>query len=256
MNKDILYKKEGSIGRVVLNREEQKNTFDVETLKALTEAFKKSDENGDICVLYTAEGKHFTYGVNLKYAYSLMKDAGGSKESSQLTGSFQDVTRAMRNHRGIIIGGLKGYIIGGGFEITLSCDLRIAASDTTIMFPELSIGTMFSNASTKLLPRIVGEGRAKEIMIMGKSIDAEEALAIGLVNHVCKPEELDAVLERYAKEILEKDAYAVKVAKKLINENQDIDVESTLEKEYVGMMNCGLVGGFESRLKDFVEKHR
>jgi len=256
MSEDILYKKEGSIGRVIVNREEQKNTFDVDTLKALTDAFKKSEENGDICVLYTAEGKHFTYGVNLKYAYSLMKDGANSKESSQLTGSFQDVTRAMRNHSGIIIGGLKGYIIGGGFEITLSCDLRIAANDTTIMFPELSIGTMFSNASTKLLPRIVGEGRAKQLMIMGKSIDADEALAIGLVNHVCKPEELDTVLERYAKEILEKDAYAVKVAKKLINENQDIDMESTLEKEYVGMMNCGIIGGFKSRLKDFVEKHR
>jgi len=90
----------------------------------------------------------------------------------------------MLDHDGIIISGLHGWVIGGRFEIHLACDLRAATKDMTIMLPELSMGLMFSNASTKLLSRIVGEGRAKQLLFLGDKIDAQQAYGYGLIFQV------------------------------------------------------------------------
>ena len=174
----VLYEKEGAVGKVILNKPQHGNTLDLNTLHSLIGAFKQSDQNEDLCVLYTAVGKNFTFGADLKYGYELQTKSGGLEESVRYMASFQDLTRVMRKHRGILIAGLKGLVIGGGFEISLSCDLRIAAKDTKIKFPELSIGTMFSNATTKLLPRIIGEGRTKELLLMARSISAEVLITV------------------------------------------------------------------------------
>ncbi|MFX0106135.1 MAG: enoyl-CoA hydratase/isomerase family protein, partial [Candidatus Hodarchaeota archaeon] len=141
-------------------------------------------------------------------------------------------------------------------EQLLYCDLRIAANDTRIMLPELGIGLFFSNASTKLLPRIIGEGRAKQLMYLGSEISAEEALNIGLVNQVCKPEGLRRVLRRNANSIVQKDHVVLKWAKKLINENQDASIESVLAKELRVMILMGQSEDLKKRLEKFVkEKH-
>ena len=162
----------------------------------------------------------------------------------------------MISHPGIIIAGLHGWVIGGGFEQLLYCDLRIAANNTRIMLPELGVGLFFSNASTKLLPRIIGEGRAKQLMYLGTEINAEEALNIGLVNQVCKPEGLKRVLKRTANTIVQKDHFALKWAKKLINENQDDTIESVLAKELRVMIFAGQSVELKRRLEKFVkEKH-
>jgi enoyl-CoA hydratase/carnithine racemase len=171
----VLYEKDGDVGKITINKPEQRNTLDLITLKKLISAFEQSAKNEDVCVVYAAEGKHFTVGADLKYGYELMTNPDKFPEAIEFLESWQILTRAMLAHPGIIIIGLHGWVIGGGFEHTLACDLRIAASDTRIMLPELGVGLFFSNASTKLLSRIIGEGRAKQLMILGKEINAEEA---------------------------------------------------------------------------------
>jgi len=252
----VLYEKEGDIGKITLNKPEQRNTLDLETLKKLIEAFKKSANNGDVCVIYSANGKHFTVGADLKYGFELLNDKNRMVEAIEFLESFQNLTRAMISHPGIIIAGLHGWVIGGGFEQLLYCDLRIAANDTRIMLPELGVGLFFSNASTKLLPRIIGEGRAKQLMYLGSEINAEEALNIGLVNQVCKPEGLRRILRRNANSIIQKDHVALRWAKKLINENQDASIESVLAKELRIMILMGQSEELKRRLEKFVkEKH-
>jgi len=252
----VLYEKEGNIGKITLNKPEQRNTLDLETLKRLIEVFKKSADNGDICVIYGANGKHFTVGADLKYGFELLTDNSRMAEAIEFLESFQDLTRAMISHPGVIIAGLHGWVIGGGFEQLLYCDLRIAANNTRIMLPELGVGLFFSNASTKLLPRIIGEGRAKQLMYLGSEISAEEALNIGLVNQVCKPEGLRRILRRLANTIVQKDHIALKWAKKLINENQDASIESVLAKELRVMILTGQSEELKRRLEKFVkDKH-
>ncbi|MHA2299143.1 MAG: enoyl-CoA hydratase/isomerase family protein [Candidatus Hodarchaeales archaeon] len=254
MEDEVIYESEGLIGRIILNKPRKKNTLDLVTLRKLINAFKKSAETGDICVIYTAEGDNFTYGADLKYGYKMITKPEMFIESIEYLASFQELTRTMLEHPGVIIAGLKGWAIGGGFEITLSCDLRIAANTTLIMLPELSMGLFFSNASTKLLPRIIGEGRAKHLMYMGETLEAEEALRIGLVNHVCKPEDLSGVLDGYAKSIVEKEHLALKLSKKIINENQERDINSVLDRELVAMIKTGQSEGLRKNIMAFVGK--
>ena len=252
----MLYEKKGDIGKITLNKPEQRNALDLETLKKLIEAFKISANNGDVCVIYSANGKHFTVGADLKYGFELLTDNSRLAEAIEFLEAFQNLTRVMISHLGIIIVGLHGWVIGGGFEQLLYCDLRIAANDTRIMLPELGVGLFFSNASTKLLPRIIGEGRAKQLMYLGSEISAEEALNIGLVNQVCKPEGLSRILRRIANTVVQKDHYALKWAKKLINENQDAPIESVLAKELRIMILAGQSEELKRRLDKFVkDKH-
>ncbi|MFW9968839.1 MAG: enoyl-CoA hydratase/isomerase family protein [Candidatus Odinarchaeota archaeon] len=252
MEQIVLYEKEGNIGRITLNKPEKRNALDLETLKALIEAFNTSSKNDDICVIYLANGKDFTVGADLKYGYDLLTDKNRTSEAIKFLESFQELTRSMISHPGVIIAGLHGWVIGGGFEQLLYCDLRIAASNTRIMLPELGVGLFFSNASTKLLPRIIGEGRAKYLMYLGSEFNADEAFNIGLVNHICKPEGLKRIVKRLANSIVQKDHIAIKWAKKLINENQDNSIESTLAKELRIMILTGQSEEVKIRLKKFV----
>jgi enoyl-CoA hydratase len=252
----VIYEKEGDIGRITLNKPEKRNAIDLVTLKKLVDAFKTSEENNDICVIYTANGKDFTVGADLKYGYALLTDKSRMAEAVEFLGSFQNLTRNMISHPGIIIAGLHGWVIGGGFEQLLYCDLRIAANNTRIMLPELGVGLFFSNASTKLLPRIIGEGRAKQLMLLGSEIYAEEAFNIGLVSQVCKPEGLRRILKRTANTIIQKDHQALKWAKKLINENQEVPIENVLAKELRVMILTGQSANLKKRLEKFVnDKH-
>jgi enoyl-CoA hydratase len=252
----VVYEKEGNIGKITLNKPEKRNAIDLEMLKKLINIFKKSAENNDICVIYSANGKDFTVGADLKYGFELLTDNSRMAEAVEFLETFQNLTRAMMSHPGIIIAGLQGWVIGGGFEQLLYCDLRIAANNTRIMLPELGVGLFFSNASTKLLPRIIGEGRAKQLMLLGSEINAEEALNIGLVNQVCKPEGLRRILKRTANTIIQKDHLALKWAKKLLNENQDDNFESVLTKELRVMILTGQSSDLKRRLEKFVkEKH-
>ena len=250
----VLYEKNGDVGKITINKPEQRNTLDLITLKKLISAFEQSAKNEDVCVVYAAEGKHFTVGADLKYGYELMTNPDKFPEAIEFLESWQILTRAMLAHPGIIIIGLHGWVIGGGFEHTLACDLRIAASDTRIMLPELGVGLFFSNASTKLLSRIIGEGRAKQLMILGNEISAEEALNMGLVNIVCKPEGLKRILKRTANSIVQKSHMALRLTKKFINENQDINIEATLARESIAMITTGQSEAVRQRLEKFVKK--
>jgi len=253
---DVIYEKEGNIGKITINKPVQNNALDLNTLKKLISAFEQSAKNEDICVIYSAEGKHFTVGADLKYSYDLLTNTDKFPEAIEFLESWQILTRAMLAYSGIIIIGYHGWVIGGGFEHTLACDLRIAANDTRIMLPEVGVGLFFSNASTKLLPRIIGESRAKQLMILGNEISAEEALNMGLVNIVCKPEGLKRILKRTANSIVQKSHMALRLTKKFINENQDISIEATLARESVAMIKTGQSDVLRQRLEKFVkERH-
>ncbi len=254
MEKIVLYEKEKNIGKITLNKPEQRNSLDLNTLRALIDAFNQSSENEDVCVIYTGKGKDFSVGADLKYSYELIHDFNKLPEAIEFLQAFQDLTRVIIAHPGIIIVGYHGWAVGGGFEHTLCCDLKIAAEDTKIMLPELKIGLFFGNLITKLLPRMVGECRAREILYLGEQITAEEAYNIGLVNHVCKTQGLKRTLRRYANSIVQKDPLGLRLTKKLLNENRDSINESVLDSELIGMITTGQSEELKRRIKMFVKK--
>jgi enoyl-CoA hydratase/carnithine racemase len=250
----VLYEKSGDIGKITLNKPDERNTITLEVLQKLIEFFETSAENNDVCVIYAANGKHFTVGADLKYGYDLLTDKARLEETVEYLESWQILTRKMIAHPGIIIVGYHGWVIGGGFEHTLVCDYKIATEDTRIMLPEVGVGLFFSNASTKLLPRIIGEGRAKELMLLGKELSAEEAYRIGLVNQVCPTPSLPRILKKTANMIISKDHLALKYTKSFINENQDLSIESVLARESIAMITTGQSDELKKRLAKFIKK--
>jgi enoyl-CoA hydratase len=254
MDDDIIYEKKGDICEIILNKPKDRNALDLPTLKNLIATYEESAKNQDVCVIYRANGKDFTVGADLKYGYNLLSDKSKMEEAVEFLESWQNLTRSMLKHPGIIIVGYHGWVIGGGFEHTLACDLRIAADNTKLMLPELGVGLFFSNASTKLLPRIIGEGRAKELMLLGGEVSAERAFELGIVNKICKSEALNRILKKAANSIVQKSHLALKYAKSLINENQDMDINGVLTRESLAMIMTGKSEEVKKRLAKFVHK--
>ncbi|MBS3809459.1 MAG: enoyl-CoA hydratase/isomerase family protein [Desulfobacterales bacterium] len=254
MTNKVTYESRDSIGTITLNNPEKSNPLSLAVLRQLIDYFRKSASNGDLCVIYRAEGKNFTFGADLKEAYEMLTDPDQKAKAAENVWAYQELTTAMLEHPGPIIVGYHGWIVGGGFEHTLGCDLRIAADNTKIMLPELEVGIFFSNASTKILPRIIGEGRAKELMLLGDVVKADRALEIGLVNRVCAPEELDSLLGEYAQKLAGKAPLALKTAKRQINESQEFSIDHALYKEGRAMIDTGQSDEAKKRIGAFFKK--
>ncbi|MBN2156134.1 MAG: enoyl-CoA hydratase/isomerase family protein [Candidatus Lokiarchaeota archaeon] len=256
MDSKVLYNQEGRIGIITLNNPEKGNPIDMETMRGLIDAYKTSAKNNDRIVLYMAKGKHFTVGDNLKEGFEIMTNPGLRSEGIETVLNWQELTSTMLAHPGIIIVGYHGWVIGGGYEHTLWCDFKIAAKSTTFMLPELSMGIFFSNASTKLLPHLVGLNKAKEIMMLGDMFGASEAKELGLVHQVCADEKLEKRMRRLAQKLLEKDELALKRAKEMLLYALDSPLDEVLYKETRIMIETAQSPEAKKRVGEFVKKSK
>jgi enoyl-CoA hydratase/carnithine racemase len=146
-------------------------------------------------------------------------------------GRFQDVYTRLERLPVVTIAAVNGYALGGGCELTLACDLRICADDAHFGQPEILLGVIPGAGGTQRLPRIVGVGRAKELIYSGRMVDAEEALRIGLVNEVVAPDQVYEralkIAERYARG----PTIALQAAKQVIQNGVDVDMSTGLLME-------------------------
>lgn len=253
MTLNVNYTSDSKIAQITLDKPNN-NALDLKVLKDLANAFKKSSINNDKCVLFKATGKNFTVGVDLKFIHSLL-NSGDKNGFQKLSQAFQNLTRVMLNHPGIIIVGLHGWVVGGGFEISLAADLRYATEDTRIKLPELSLGIGFSNASTKLLGQIIGTGRAKELMLLGEEISSFRGYEIGLINGICKINNLEIHLENLANKIKnEIDPTALKFAKDLIQRNVDLPINDVLINELEVLNKLSHNKGLIAKINSFMNR--
>lgn len=254
MSTPVNYQTNNRIGTITLNNPKQSNPFDLTTLTDLADAFRTSNEQRDVCVIYRAEGNNFTFGANLKYTNKLLTNPKSVSEANCFLWAWQEVTSAMVEHSGAIIVGYHGWVVGGGFEHTLGSDLRIAADDTRIMMPELDMGIFFSNGSTKILSQLIGESRAKQMMLLGDEITAQTALEFGLITEVCKPGVLDERLQFYAEKLAAKDPYALQLTKELLHSARTDTMDGSLFKEGCAMVKTGHSKAAKDRIQAFLNQ--
>jgi enoyl-CoA hydratase/carnithine racemase len=208
------------IGRLTLNRPEKLNAMNKALLRAISEGIRDAN-NYDVLII-DAAGDSFTAGADLDEA----------QEDTEEAALYQEMTRAVRNFEGIVIGQLEGYVIGGGFEWTLSFDLRYAADDTTFKMTESEVGLPISNASTLYLPLMIGAGRARELVYTSRELPAEEAKEIGLVNDTFPSDTIDEEVLAIAEDVVEnKSSLALRLNKQGLN--QAFPVERILSYESV-----------------------
>lgn len=249
--KNLLFKEEEGIGFVTINRPNKLNALNIETIKELEELFTQLKNNQEVkAVIITGAGeKAFVAGADIQELSKL--DMKKGKEYS-LKG--QRVFNLIENLGKPVIAAVNGYALGGGTELALACHIRIASEKAMFGQPEVKLGLIPGYGGTQRLARLVGKGRALEIILTGDMVIAEQAFQIGLVNKVVPPEELLTVCKNIAKKMMNNSPIAIKYAIEAVNNGLEKDLEEGLkiEAELFGMV-CGTEDSKEGT-KAFLEK--
>ena len=184
---NLLIEKKERIGIVTVNRPEQLNSMNSETRAELAEAFTKleSDNDIEVILLTGAKSKAFIAGADIKEFLKRKMDNQEDLEKDWI------VTKIISNLTKPVIAMIDGFCLGGGLELAMACDLRIASDRSKLGQPEINIGIIPGAGGTQRLTRLVGEGRAMEMILTGRMITAEEALSYGILNFVYTSDELE-----------------------------------------------------------------
>ena len=227
MNNLKLETSEG-IALVTIDRPKALNALNSETLGELNECLKELEQRKDIRVILLTGGgqKAFVAGADISEMVNAAP-AGGRAMALLADEAFC----RLENMSQVTIAAVNGYALGGGCEIAMACDIRIAAENAVFGQPECGLGIIPGFGGTQRLARLVGKGRAKELIFTCGRIDAQEAYRIGLANKVVPQAELLDACRAMAKTIMSKGGYAVSVAKAVINAGLDMDLANGLKME-------------------------
>lgn len=248
----ILLKKEGNIGILTLQREEALNALNTQLLKELDEAINHVNHDESIHVLIiTGKGKAFVAGADI----SEMKDLN-QLEAREFAGLGINLFRKIELMEKPVIAMVNGFALGGGCELAMACDVRIASEKAVFGQPEVGLGITPGFSGTQRLPRLVGIAKAKELIFTANNIKADEALNIGLVNHVVGKDELLEKTMEIAQKIASNGQLAVRYSKSAINRGIETDIETgiALEKEYFGL--CFATEDQKEGMTAFMQKNK
>jgi enoyl-CoA hydratase/carnithine racemase len=226
----------GSVRHVVLNRPEKRNAMSQELLRALGEALREAAADSAVhCVVLRGEGPVFSAGVDLT---ELAESASRPGHLRPFRKVFLDCANACEEMAKPVVCQVHRTCVGGALEVALGCDLRIASSDAQFGLPEVRFGLIPDVGGSTRLPAVVGLGRAKELIMTARTIDAAEAERIGLINRVVAPEELEHATQALVDELLANSHVAVGRAKRVIDASARPALAQTLEMEVAVQEYC------------------
>ena len=226
--KNIEYKKEDNKAYIIINKPKSLNSLNGETLLELEQAIDLIAKNKKLQVLIIrGKGdKAFVAGADIKEMAGM-----DSIQAEEFASLGQRVFDKIEKLSIPVIAAVNGHALGGGCELALACDIRIASENAQFGQPEVGLGIIPGFGGTQRLNKIIGEGLAKEYIYTGKFINSKKAKEINLVNHVVKLEKLDDKAEEIANQIMNNSPFAVKMAKEAINFKHDSNQSSGLDYE-------------------------
>jgi len=250
--KTIIYEKKDRIGYITFNRPEILNAMDMEMVSEIGKAIEEIEKDNEVgAVIMTGAGRAFLAGGDINW---LLK---GTEVPFELYLQHDQIMRLLLRLERLpkpVIAAINGYALGGGAEMITGCDIRIAAENAKIGFPEVTLGIMPGAGGTARLPRLIGKGRALELELTGEPIDAQEAYRIGLVNKVVPEGETVKAAEEMARKILKNAPQAVWQIKNAIQIGVDMSTEGASEYcQKNTMMTLASKDGAEG-LRAFTEK--
>jgi len=233
-----------------LDRPERLNALTIEVESDLLDALRRGEREGRVIVL-AGTGEAFCAGFDLK-------DPAFTPEMSfaevrRAAKAFQRRTRAMRDLSVPIVASVNGSAAGGGCDLALATDFRVASEAAEFIEPFSGIGAVPVDGGTYLLPRLVGEQRAKEIILLGEAVPATEAAELGLVNETVEPDQLDGTVDGYVDTLLEKSPTALARLKHLLNQSLEQDLSAAFANASDAMSLCLASGDFEQAVTAFQE---
>jgi enoyl-CoA hydratase len=248
--KNLTVDQEGDICIITINRPKVLNALNTETLRELKCVATDIDAKKDVkVVILTGAERAFAAGADIAEMMPMTALEGQKygQLGQEAFGAFETMSKP-------VIAAVNGFALGGGCELAMACDIRIASEKAKFGQPEVKLGVTPGFGGTQRLPRLVGRAKAKELIFSGEMIDAAEAYRIGLVNSVVSPDTLMEEVKKLADQIAKNGAIAVSQAKKAINQGIEVDLKSgcALEAEVFGL--CFSTKDQEEGMKAFVEK--
>lgn len=250
MLKNIILEKENNVAIVKMNRPKALNALNSETLKELESVVDELANDEEIyAVVITGEGKAFVAGADI----TEMKDLN-TIEGRRFGILGNRVFRKIELLEKPVIAAINGFALGGGCELSMACDIRVASSKAKFGQPEAGLGITPGFGGTQRLARLVGQGMAKQLIFTGDIIKAEEALRIGLVNSVVEPEALIETTMAMANKIAANAPIAVQLCKTAINRGLQADIDTGLMYEAEAFGACFSTEDQKEGMTAFVEK--
>ena len=251
----VSFSQEGKIGVITIDSPPV-NALEKQVLDELDEVVNQIPEDVDVVIIHGAGGKAFVAGADIKDFPQLNNEKG-----IELAKRGQTIFQKIVDLEQPVIAAIDGFALGGGLELALACDIRIASSRSKVGFPEVKLGILPGYGGTQRLPRLIGAGKAKQIIFSGEFLSADEAKAIGIVEEVTDGSPLDEA-KALAETIAKRAPLGVRKAKKVIDEGLEVTLEQGLHMEALAFgelcetddKNEGVAAFFEKRDPQFSRK--
>ncbi|MBQ8951263.1 MAG: enoyl-CoA hydratase/isomerase family protein [Eubacterium sp.] len=248
----VTYEQDGFVGVITINRPQALNALNSQVLEELEETFKAVDLETTRALILTGAGeKSFVAGADIGEMSSLSKAEG---EAFGKKGN--DIFRFIETFPIPVIAAVNGFALGGGCEISMSCDIRICSENAIFGQPEVGLGITPGFGGTQRLARIIGVGMAKQLIYTARNIKAEQAKAIGLVNEVYPQDELLDQAKKLASIIAANAPIAVRNCKKAINDGLDADMDQAIVIEEKLFGDCFETEDQKAAMANFLEKDK
>lgn len=222
----LLIEKEGPIQIVTLNRPERLNAINYQLVLDLEDALGRLEADEEVrCIVLTGAGRAFCAGADIKESM-----AGPNPKALPIRRRYTFFNK-LEDVEKPVIAAINGACIGGGFELALCCDFRIAATNAMIGLGEVKLGVIPAGGGTARLPRLIGPARAKELLYFGNQVDGEEANRIGLVNRAVPAQMLMAEAKKWAAELAERPPLSLKMMKFCVNLGMQMDLLGAIQYE-------------------------
>jgi len=226
--KTITFNKSEGIATITLNRPKSLNALNSQLLRELGHVILNIESDDEIKVaIITGNGKSFAAGADI----TEIEEITTPLDAHQFLKLVQDVHNKVEDMEKPVIAAVNGLALGGGCELALACDIRLAADTAVFGLPEIKIGVLPGGGGTQRLSRLVGVGRAKELIYIGDPIDAQEAYRIGLVNKVFPAASLMEEEKKMALKLIQRPGAALKLAKLSINGGMNMALKPALTYE-------------------------
>jgi len=252
----VKVEKAGNVCTLTLNRPERLNSTNFDMLEQMTAAIKMAGEDRDVrVVILTGEGRGFCSGADMAFVTYLLDNKG-----PQFRRVLRDVVhRAVNSLEQLekpVIAAVNGYAAGGGAEIALACDFRIASENAVFAFTEVKVGIIPDGGGIPRLARLVGVGKAKELILLGRKVDGSEAESIGLVNKCVSHDHLMAEARQWAEELVNCAPLALGISKRIIDQAMDVDLTTALDMTGFAQQELLASEDLKEGVNAFLEKRK
>jgi enoyl-CoA hydratase/carnithine racemase len=249
----LRFETEGHLGILTLNRPERLNALSKLLTLELMELVGQLESNPEIRVMIvTGEGRAFCAGADIKERAENPDDFSIQRTSRLISPTFRRLERLSQ----VTIAAINGPAAGGGLELALACDMRIASTTSRMGLPEVTLGILPGAGGTQRLPRLVGPARAKQMMLFGTLIDAQKAYEWGVVNELAAPDELMTKAREWASVLLDRPPISLDNIKSSVNVAMDTDLDTGIQYEQRASTIVAMTEDRVEGYNAFVEKRK